>query len=58
MTFCISPLLLHLGRKYLTLQRCAQQVGAYFQLKERGSNFTTEMRAGTATFLTVSTSSL
>lgn len=29
------------------------QVGRYFKLKERGSTFTTEMRAGLATFLTL-----
>ncbi len=29
------------------------QVGKYFQLKERKSTFTTELRAGTVTFLTV-----
>ena len=31
----------------------APQVGKYFRLKERNSTFTTEMRAGTVTFLTV-----
>lgn len=31
----------------------AMQVGRYFQLKERGSTLTTELRAGTVTFLTV-----
>jgi hypothetical protein len=29
------------------------QVGKYFRLKERNSTFTTELRAGTVTFLTV-----
>ena len=33
------------------------QVGTYFLLKERRSKFTTELRAGTVTFLTVSTPS-
>jgi adenine/guanine/hypoxanthine permease len=28
-------------------------IGKYFKLAERGSNFTTELRAGTATFLTM-----
>lgn len=31
----------------------SSRVGKYFKLKERGSTFTTELRAGTATFLTM-----
>ncbi|XP_078179416.1 adenine/guanine permease AZG1-like [Carex rostrata] len=40
-----------LGRLNIAVNR--SPVGKYFKLAERGSNFTTELRAGTATFLTM-----
>lgn len=33
----------------------ARQVGAYFEMEKRRTNFTREVAAGTVTFLTVST---
>lgn len=39
---CLTPSLL-----------CVAQVGKWFAITERGSTFTTELRAGTVTFLTV-----
>ncbi|KAG0481127.1 hypothetical protein HPP92_011985 [Vanilla planifolia] len=40
-----------LGRFNSAVAKC--RLGQYFKLSQRGTNFTTELRAGTATFLTM-----